>query len=163
MCFCEGPIAACHLQQQPSTRQNLSFAQHCVYPPFCFCRHKQYLVRTSRHHTRFQMPPAAAKAPSQPAPETAAAQSDLHAPLSARESPGKQKIARGDTEVPLPFASQLVDLLGVTFQDAAGKAFQFCECSHIRKSLCLQGILCSQRDCPIAPFQSSLCVHTCTA
>ena len=70
------------------------------------------------------MPPATAKAPRQSTPESAPALSDQRAPPSARELPGKQKIARGDTEVPLPFASQPVDLLGVTFQDGAGKAPQ---------------------------------------
>lgn len=89
-----------------------------------FCRHKEYVVRPSRHYIHRQMPPAAAKAPSQATPESAPAQSDLRAPASARKLPGKQKIARGNTEVPLPFASQPVDLLGVTFQNAAGKAPQ---------------------------------------
>lgn len=70
------------------------------------------------------MPPVAAKAPSQSASDGTPGQSDQRAHLSERDLPGKQKIARGETEVPLPFASQPVDLLSVTFQDAAGKTFQ---------------------------------------
>lgn len=45
-----------------------------------------------------------------------------HAPLHLRELVGTQRIARGDTVFPLPTASQSVDLLGLTFQDASGKA-----------------------------------------
>ena len=76
----------------------------------------------SRHRRSYQMPQAATKAPaSKPSEVELPPQLRQDAPLHLREVVGSQRIARGDTVLPLSTASQPVHLMGVTFSTASGK------------------------------------------